>query len=399
MLPAMDPATPPTLPPSRWRPAWTGAVLLACAVAPGCARMSSFRLSDQPLPMLGFWPSSRAAVPAEPDLYAQALSRGRDGAGAALARTPADDTRNRQGPPPLLAVNPTEPPAGGFVPAGPELTPPTEPTAPRAPEDATSVAPIAVPGPSSESPEAESPTDHREVRALIRKGRDRLRQLSSYQVRLIRQERVGAALQPEEEVLLSLRRDPRAVRIEWPAGPHKGREVLYSATDPGVMHVHMADSPIPLPPLTLALNSPQVVSSSRHPITEAGLDDVLEKLEASLDGADRGGHMADTLTVAGPETPAGLDRPCTKVTRLTPAGETWVVHLDRQTGLPALVQAHAANGDLLERYAFRDLKPEPPELALAAAFDPEARWSKPGGLLGRLARTAGGKPAANAATR
>ena len=30
-----------------------------------------------------------------------------------------------------------------------------------------------------------------------------------------RRERVGGAVQPEEEVLLSIRRKPKAVRLEW----------------------------------------------------------------------------------------------------------------------------------------------------------------------------------------
>jgi hypothetical protein len=401
MSPAMEHAPRPAAGPSRARRAWIWAGLLACAPAAGCARMSSFRLSDQPLPMLGLL--SREPATAEPDLYAQALTRGRDGSRTALARaTPAAGRPPRTAP--MLAERPAEPPSGGFDPAGPELTPPSELTAPpaAAPEARSEVEPIAAPAPgptdSARGPAGPAPSDG-EARALIAKGRDRLRRLSSYQVRLVRQERVGAALQPEEEVLLSLRREPRAVRIEWPAGPHKGREVLYSATDPGVMHVNMADSAIPLPPLRLALDSPRVVSSSRHPITEAGLDAILEKLEGSLDQAQKGGPGADAMSTAGPAVPEGLDRPCLKVRRVAPDGETWVVDLDAETGLPALVQANAANGDLLERYHFRDLKADPPELANAAAFDPEGRWGKPGGLLGRLTRTAAGSPAANAATR
>ena len=58
-------------------------------------------------------------------------------------------------------------------------------------------------------------------------ARARLDALSSYQVELNRQERVGKTLLEPEDVLLSIRRSPKAVRLEWVDGPQKGREVIY----------------------------------------------------------------------------------------------------------------------------------------------------------------------------
>ena len=92
------------------------------------------------------------------------------------------------------------------------------------------------------------------------------------------------------------------------------------------------------------------------------------------------------MSYAGCEQPEPLDHPCHKIVRVTASGETWQVFLDPESRLPALVQANAANGDLLERYLFRTSSPNPTELAAADAFDPNRRWGEPKGLLHRLAR-------------
>jgi len=176
-------------------------------------------------------------------------------------------------------------------------------------------------------------------------------------------------------------------------GPHKGREVLYSAPEnDGRMHVKMAGSRVPVPPLALAPNSPLALRTSRHPITEAGFDTILDHLQAALTLSRRKDPDAGVLTDGGPETPGELGRPCRKLVRKKPDGETWVVYLDAETQLPALVQSTGAGGELLEKYLFRDLKPELPELASADAFNPGHRWGRSASRLARSAGSAPGSP-------
>jgi hypothetical protein len=222
--------------------------------------------------------------------------------------------------------------------------------------------------------------------SVVARARAAIEAMTTYQVQLNRQERVAEVLQPAEDVQLSIRRAPRAVRLEWTAGPHKGREAIYSASEPGaLLHVHMGDSPIPVPNLSMAPDSAMVMKNSRHPITEAGFDAIVKTLETGLSSPAPG----STLTYVGVETPAAAGRPCHKIERHNAAGETWLVYLDAQTALPALVEGRSAKGDLLERYRFLDVKPNLPDLASADAFDPSSRWPSvvSGGLLGRLART------------
>jgi hypothetical protein len=223
--------------------------------------------------------------------------------------------------------------------------------------------------------------------AVVAQARAALDSMTSYEIALHRQERVNGSLLPEEDAILAIRRSPKAVRLSWPTGANQGREVLYRADEPGgQMHVKMAN-PV-MPRLTLDPENPMVMKNSRHPVTEAGFDSLVEGLE--------NGVQSSALTYAGIETPQGLEKPAHCVTRTTPTGEHWRVYLDVENHLPSLVQAVDAKGELLERYVFHDLKANPAELASADAFDPIARWGQPKGLLSRFAK-AGGESQDNAA--
>ena len=244
--------------------------------------------------------------------------------------------------------------------------------------------------PSSPKPEpAAVDPSFETVRGLIKTGRDSLAKIQTYQVAMNRQERVGDELQPAETVILSVRRDPKAIRLEWAEGSHKGREVLYSsASHGGMIHINMADSVLPIPRMSLAPDSPMVMRNSRHPITEAGLDAILDKLESSLP-AKPGMNPADRVVYEGIVTPPEVGAPCHKITRKTSEGESWVIYLDAKTAIPTFVEASGPDGQLLERYAFTKLTTDPASLAEASAFDPDLRWGAPRGLFGRMAQGAG----------
>lgn len=262
---------------------------------------------------------------------------------------------------------------------------PTEEAAP--PFAVTLAPPVSTPLASAtarqDQPTAQTPVDGKGV---VAKAKAKLGTLSSYQVHINRQERVGDVLQPAEDVLLSIRREPKAIRLEWPSGAHKGREVIFSSNDPsGMMYVHTANSLIPVPTLSLSPNNPLVMRNSRHPITEAGFDTILLQIERDMASADPASRNA----YEGIETPALVGRPCYKLTRETPKGERWVVFVDVETCFPTVVEASAKSGDLLERYIFSDIIPNPTELASNDAFDPGRRWGSSTGLMGRLARSTG----------
>ena len=183
----------------------------------------------------------------------------------------------------------------------------------------------------------------------------------------------------------------KAVRLEWPEGSNKGREVIYSAAiNDRVMHVNVANSAIPIPRMSIPVDSPLAMRNSRHSITEAGFDTIFGNLSGHVDAQGRATGVEGRLTYKGLQRPDGVDRDCHLIQRITPSKEVWRVYLDPDSLMPVVVTAHQADGGLLESYRYEGLKADPVELASDAAFDPDKRWGESKGLFSRIARAAGG---------
>ncbi len=243
------------------------------------------------------------------------------------------------------------------------------------------------------------PTPGREekLQEVLAAAKERIDALSTYQVNITRTERVGGLMQPEEEVVLSIRRNPKAVRLEWAKGPNKGREVIYStAINDRMMYVNSGNSALPIPRMTIPVDSPLALRNSRHPITEAGFDTILDNLFKFLEPQTAAVSSDGKLVYKGIDRPKGLDHSCHLVERVTPKGEAWQVCLDTRTLMPAMVSAiQTSSGELIERYTYRNLKPNPTELASIDAFDPDKRWGESKGWLSKIARAAGTPSDAN----
>ncbi|SIO04274.1 Protein of unknown function [Singulisphaera sp. GP187] len=379
--------------------------LVACVTNVGCARMRSFN-PGTPL-MLGAAAPFGRTKPVAPgnDLYAQEVGRGVSHSRTLLAQDRArTQARNRSNGGRL---------SGGDDPSALAETPPLQvalqpPVTIRPGEKRSTSEPLPALGlneptsqPAPASPEPKPAPESTELATIVASSQARLEAITSYQVLMKRRERVGETLGPAEEVLLSVRRNPRAIRLEWPDGPSKGREVLYSANDDAnLMHVKMTDSIVPVPPMSLAVDNPMVLRNSRHPITEAGFETILADLQKNIAQAGATGSAVGQMTYGGLENPGQLDQPSHKIVRVTPNGENWVVYIDPTSKLPVMVEGQAANGDLLERYLFGAVTVDPEALAANEAFDPSQRWGQaPSGLLSRLARAGGGKAPAEAQAR
>ncbi|WP_406700841.1 DUF1571 domain-containing protein [Singulisphaera sp. Ch08] len=381
--------------------------LVACITNVGCARMRSFN-PGTPL-MLGAAAPFGRTKPASPgnDLYAQEVGRGVSHSRTLLAQDRArTQARNRgnggrlsgsddpsalaETPPLQVALHPPETIKAGEIDASREPLPALGAT-----EVATGATEIVTQpsDPATASLEPKPAPEPTELATIVSAAQARLETITSYQVLMKRRERVGETLGPAEEVLLSVRRTPRAIRLEWPDGPSKGREVLFSANDDaGLMHVKMPDSIVPVPPMSLAVDNPMVLRNSRHPITEAGFETILTDLQKNIAQVEAGDASAGKMSYAGLENPGQLEQPSHKIQRVTPTGENWVVYIDPTSKLPVMVEGLAANGDLLERYLFGPVTVDLESLAAANAFDPGQRWGQaPSGLLSRLARVGGGK--------
>jgi hypothetical protein len=385
--------------------------LATLGLLPGCSRVNPF-LRDEP-PLLGTvnagkTGSAKVATTAGPratsgrtattnDVYTRSFNRTRpapaDGAPAPGHDQPPPDEAGpaRTATMPESGVRATTLNAAsdpsnslGVVLMPPVPMHPAQAAAPGAAGESSE--PAQPPEPASTPPPGASRTAQPSAESVVSSARQRLDALQSYQVAINRQERVGDTLQEPEDVLLSIRRNPRAVRLQWQEGPHQGREALFAEKETGgMLQVNMADSRIPMPRISLPPDSPLALRNSRHPITEAGFDTIVGNLEKTIEENRLGNFAHGRIAYEGREQPAPLDHPCHKIKRVTASGETWLVLFDPETKLPAMVQANAPDGGLVERYIFRSVRPDPPELALADAFDPKQRWGESKGLLGRLA--------------
>jgi hypothetical protein len=234
--------------------------------------------------------------------------------------------------------------------------------------------------------------DAKQASAILAEAEAALGALKTYKLKLSRIERVGGKLQPEENLSLSIRTEPKAVRLEWPDGPNKGREVIYSSLlDSKMLFVHMANSALPLPAMKIPIDSPLVMKNSRHSITEAGLETVVQHLRLAERHEAIESQRPDELQYKGLAKPPGLDRACNEFVIRAASGDVWTIDLDPRTHLPCLVTCKDKRGELIEQNVYRDLTADPPDLALADAFEPNKRWATDSnGLLSRLARAANG---------
>ena len=121
-----------------------------------------------------------------------------------------------------------------------------------------------------------------DAKLILAQAVAKLDALDAYQVKMQRRERVGGSVLPEEEVVLSVRRKPKAVRLEWADGSSKGREVIYSpALDAKMIYVHQPATAAVVPSMKIAVDSPLVMKNSRHTIAEAGFEMILANLQKS----------------------------------------------------------------------------------------------------------------------
>jgi Protein of unknown function (DUF1571) len=280
---------------------------------------------------------------------------------------------------------------------GPALEPAGQ--GPEAPAAEHAPAHLALANQSQPDPAADSlapgetadPPARDDAKIILAQAVAKLQGLDAYQVKMQRRERVGGSVLPEEEVLLSIRRKPKAVRLEWVTGSSKGREVIFApALDAKMIYVHQPSTAVVMPSMKIAVDSPLVMKNSRHTIAEAGFDTILANLQKSKRDADSAGAGGASLEYKGIEKAAGVDRACHHFIRHTASGETWDVYLDPRSLLPRLVLAENQQGDLLERYVYSEIRENPKELASAAAFSPSERWGEGKGFFSRLAKAASG---------
>ncbi len=194
--------------------------------------------------------------------------------------------------------------------------------------------------------------------------------LGVYEIRLVKEERVGAKVLPAQTLRVTMRESPRAVRIEFVEGPSRGRKVLYNEQiKKDEMRVKEGGALGLAGALWLRLDNPIARADTRHPVTDIGYGPLLAFFEKDIArSAPHGGHSRKDL---------GFDARGAWSTEFTaPPGSVGLeadrarLTFDLASGLPVEVETHDRKG-LLEHHRYELLRSRvevAPDFFLPKAF-------------------------------
>jgi hypothetical protein len=221
-------------------------------------------------------------------------------------------------------------------------------------------APAAPPSPSTPAPDLAG--------QLIAEAHASFARVRDYMGTLVKQERVGGHLQPEQFVSLRVRQQPFSVHLKW-QGPkqYEGQEAAYVAgKNGGKMRAKAAGLAGAVGFVALEPTDPRALRQSRHAITETGLGHLIDTVE-------RGYQQERQLPPSQVQTRyadyAFQQKPCTRMetVHLVNNGQFYcyrcVVYFDKSMKLPVRFEAYdwpaaggSPQGELLECYSYIDLK-------------------------------------------
>jgi hypothetical protein len=251
------------------------------------------------------------------------------------------------------AAPPPAAPPSGVQPVG--LQPQTPPAGAYGP------APVATP-----AAPAVDPVDY--LLGLTNEAARSMQNIRDYSCVFVKQERIGDHLQPESVIALKVRQQPFSVAMRWAAPKDlAGQEVVYVAgRNNGNLRVHATGIKGAIGFVSIAPNDPRATAQSRHPITEAGVGNLILSLQQSW--ARERGLGRTQVRAAEYEY---NHRKCTRVDVLHSNDAISrqfycfrsVVYFDKETKLPVRIEAYdwprrggSPDGDLLECYSYVDFR-------------------------------------------
>jgi len=191
---------------------------------------------------------------------------------------------------------------------------------------------------------------------LLALGRDGVRALGAYRTRVVKQERIGGELLPPQTIEVSVRSSPRALRLEYVAGPKKGRRLVWRGdVRPSEMLVREAGI-LGLASMWIDVDGKLAHKDTNHRVSDLGFGPALDLFESDLrKGRAQGGHT---------RRDRGFDnrgRYCLEYT--APPGarglyaERTSICIDPRFAVPVLIEVFDRQG-LLERYDYGDVRPQ-----------------------------------------
>jgi len=115
--------------------------------------------------------------------------------------------------------------------------------------------------------------------AQLEIGLHKLRSCPGYTATFLKQERIEGSLLELQTMELKLRHQPLSVRLKWVEGGDIGRQVVFvEGENDGKMYVRLGGRKQVLPTVSVDPCGSLALAESRHPITEAGMLHLAEKV-------------------------------------------------------------------------------------------------------------------------
>ncbi len=182
--------------------------------------------------------------------------------------------------------------------------------------------------------------------------------VDSYTAIFHKQELVQGNLLPEEVILLKFKR-PFKVSMRWLRGPGAGRTTVFVKGADGDRIRVKESGLIGLLPLKLDPDGSLAMKGNRHPITDAGIENLLSKIGENVRRALRQGELA--FEDHGSDKVWNQETVCVegRFPRDTSKGyycyraRLW---LDFETTLPLRTEIYDTQDRLIERYGYEELR-------------------------------------------
>jgi len=221
---------------------------------------------------------------------------------------------------------------------------------------------VVVPVVVSQAPTAEPAAQ------LIADARASVSRVRDYTGTVVRQERIGGQLQPEQFIEMRVRQQPFSVHLKWTAPKHLvGQEAFFVAgKNNNEMKAKGAGLAGVAGYISMPPTDPRALKQNRHAITETGIGNLIETIARSYEVERRLAPSQVRVTLADY---AFQQRPCTRMeaVHLVNNGQFYcyrcVVYFDKELKLPVRFEAYDwptaggnPNGELVECYSYINLK-------------------------------------------
>jgi len=210
------------------------------------------------------------------------------------------------------------------------------------------------------------PHELQQALELAYKARRAYQSIRGYTCIFIKRERINGVLGPMEFIRMKVRRRPFSIYMHW-LQPHTGREVIYVRGRYGdkLLAHETGAKKIIAGTVKLDPRDPKLLKYSRHPITEAGIGNMIAKLirhwEAQRRALDGKVVVLDNARV---DTSVCW---CVKCSHPRRSGRNAYyrirVFFDKETSLPIRFEGYDwpqpggdSNGLLIEEYTYRNLR-------------------------------------------